>query len=44
MQQSRCSYRGEIIDGRFRVTHVWVGLPARWQVVAIQYTPLPPEE
>jgi uncharacterized protein (TIGR02246 family) len=41
LQRSRCSYRGEIIDGEFRVTHVWVRNRDRWQLVGIQFTSAP---
>lgn len=40
VQESRCSYKGEIIDGLFRVLHVWAKHPERWRLVAVQYTSL----
>jgi Domain of unknown function (DUF4440) len=43
VQDSRCVYKGETIDGLFRVTQVWVRQPGtdRWRLAAMQYTPLP---
>jgi uncharacterized protein (TIGR02246 family) len=42
-QDSRCIYKGETIDGLFRVTQVWVRQADtdRWRLAAMQYTPLP---
>jgi hypothetical protein len=36
--ESECTYKGETITGRFRVTHVWVTQRERWQLAAVQYT------
>jgi Domain of unknown function (DUF4440) len=38
LQRSKCSYRGEAIDGEFRVTHMWARQSQRWQLVATQFT------
>jgi Domain of unknown function (DUF4440) len=38
--ESECSYHGETISGRFRVTQSWVTDHGRWQLAAIQYTAL----
>ena len=40
VMDSECIYRGQIITGRFRVTHVWVTDHQRWQLAAAQYTAL----
>jgi|SRR5579884_1397075 len=37
---SACRFRGEVITGQFRVTHVWARQSRTWRLVAIQYTPL----
>ena len=39
--ESECTYHGETIKGRFRVTQSWVTDHDRWQLAAIQYTALP---
>jgi hypothetical protein len=36
--ESECTYKGQTITGRFRVTQVWVAEQGRWQLVAVQYT------
>src|SRR6266536_2191103 len=38
---SECTYKGETITGRFRVTQVWVTDHQKWQLAAVQYTSLP---
>jgi len=38
---SECTYKGETIAGRFRVTQVWVTDHGKWRLAAVQYTPLP---
>jgi uncharacterized protein (TIGR02246 family) len=37
---SECTYRGETITGRFRVSHTWVTDDGKWQLAAVQYTSL----
>jgi Domain of unknown function (DUF4440) len=37
---SACTYKGEVITGRFRVLQVWATVDERWQLVALQYTSL----
>lgn len=32
---------GEIIDGLFRVTQVWIRQADQWRLAALQYTSLP---
>jgi ketosteroid isomerase-like protein len=41
VQDSRCVYKGETIDGLFRVTQVWINQADRWRLAALQYTSLP---
>jgi hypothetical protein len=41
-QRSRCAYRGDIIDGEFRVTHVWVHRQDRPQLAGLQFTATAP--
>jgi hypothetical protein len=53
VQDSRCLFKGETIDGLFRVTQVWVRQAAaqqrgaeqpeagRWRLAALQYTAVP---
>jgi ketosteroid isomerase-like protein len=41
VQDSRCVYKGETIDGLFRVTQVWIRQTDRWRLAALQYTSLP---
>jgi Domain of unknown function (DUF4440) len=38
LQQSACVFRGEQIDGLFRVLSVWRREPDSWQLAALQYT------
>lgn len=38
LQQSACVFRGERIDGLFRVLSVWRREPDGWQLAALQYT------
>jgi hypothetical protein len=38
--ESVCNYKGERIEGRFRVTQVWVTDRGTWQLAAVQYTSL----
>jgi hypothetical protein len=38
VQASKCNYRGETIDGEFRVSHLWARQRRRWQVVGTQFT------
>jgi ketosteroid isomerase-like protein len=42
VQDSRCVYKGQTIDGLFRVTQVWVRLAEAWRLASLQYTSLPP--
>jgi hypothetical protein len=37
---SECTYKGETIAGRFRVTQVWVTDHQKWRLAAVQYTSL----
>lgn len=39
--ESECTYKGETIAGRFRVTQVWATDHGNWQLAAVQYTSLP---
>jgi hypothetical protein len=39
--ESECTYHGETITGRFRVTQAWMTSRGRWQLTAVQYTALP---
>ena len=36
--ESQCLYRGEEINGRFRVSQVWASDDGRWQLASVQYT------
>jgi hypothetical protein len=38
--ESACTFRGERIDGLFRVTQAWLTRGGRWQLAAVQYTSL----
>jgi ketosteroid isomerase-like protein len=41
VQDSQCVYKGETIDGLFRVTQVWIRQDGRWRLASLQYTSLP---
>ena len=41
-QRSRCAYRGDFIDGEFRVTHVWARQPGGLRLVSLQFTAAAP--
>lgn len=43
LQESVCIYRGERIEGLFRVISVWHREDTAWEVVALQYTAVSPE-
>jgi ketosteroid isomerase-like protein len=38
VQDSSCVYKGQTIDGLFRVTQVWVRQDERWRLASVQYT------
>ena len=38
VQDSSCIFRGEKIDGRFRVTQVWIRQADEWRLASVQYT------
>ena len=38
VQDSRCVFKGETIDGLFRVTEVWVRRDGPWRLASLQYT------
>jgi Domain of unknown function (DUF4440) len=39
--ESECTYHGETITGRLRVTQAWMTEHGQWQLAAVQYTALP---
>ena len=39
--ESACTFRGERIEGLFRVTQAWLTRNGRWQLASVQYTSLP---
>jgi hypothetical protein len=39
--ESACSFRGELIEGLFRVTQAWLQRDGRWQLASVQFTSLP---
>lgn len=43
LQRSECLFRGETINGLFRVLSVWVRHHGAWRLTAIQYTAVAPE-
>ncbi|MBO3748718.1 nuclear transport factor 2 family protein [Streptosporangiaceae bacterium NEAU-GS5] len=38
VQESRCVFKGQVIDGLFRVTQVWIRAEGQWRLASLQYT------
>lgn len=39
LKNSECEYKGEVINGIFRTTQVWIKQQDRWQLTSVQFTP-----